>query len=163
MFHDHWVTSMNKWLYIQILLRQDVCCNTESPSWPESHWSLACKGKKYFSCAWETKTKKKKKTCVCFFLFKMRFQNYSTLFSTFHNSCILYKSLSTKSAIILDIKEIWNILLEELPGVSKLVLILARVAHIQLQLCARLKSQDFQLEINSPNLLLYIIYYILYS
>ena len=161
MFHDHWVNSMNKWLYIQILLRQDVCCNTESPSWPESHWSLACKGKKYFSCAWETKTKKNiKKTCVCFFLFKMRFQNYLTFFSAFHISCILYKSLSTKSAIILDIKEIWNILLEELPGVSKLVLILARVAHIQLQLCARLKSQDFQLEINIPIILLYIIYYI---
>ena len=97
---DHWVNSMNKWLYIQILLRQDVCCNTESPSWPESHWSLACKGKKYFSCAWETKTKKdkKKNLCLFFFLFK-RFQNYSTFFSAFHISCILYKSLNTKSAI----------------------------------------------------------------
>ena len=63
---------------------------------------------------------------------------------------LLYKSLSTKSAIILDIKEILNILPNELPGVSKLVLILARVAHIQLQLCARLKSQDFQLEMNIP-------------
>ena len=73
---------------------------------------------------------------------------------------LLYKSLSTKSAIILDIKEILNILLNELPGVSKLVLILARAAHTQLQLCARLKSQDFQLEINIPIILLYIIYYI---
>ena len=114
----------------------------------------------FFLCLRNKNQKKYKKTCVCFFLFKMRFQNYSTFFSAFHISCILYKSLSTKSAIILDIKEIWNILLEELPGVSKLVLILARVAHIQLQLCARLKSQDFQLEINIPIILLYIIYYI---
>ena len=64
--------SMNKWLYIQILLRQDVCCNTESPSWPESHWSLACKGKKYFSCAWETKNPKKCKKNLCLFFFCLR-------------------------------------------------------------------------------------------
>ena len=105
-------------------------------------------GKEIFFLCLRNKNQKKN-LCLFFFLFK-RFQNYSTFFSAFHISCILYKSLSTKSAIILDIKEIWNILLEELPGVSKLVLILARVAHIQLQLCARLKSQDFQLEINIP-------------
>ena len=105
----------------------------------------------FFLCLRNKKPQEMQKKLVSvFFLFKMRFQNYSTFFSAFHISCILYKSLSTKSAIILDIKEIWNILLEELPGVSKLVLILARVAHIQLQLCARLKSQDFQLEMNIP-------------
>ena len=112
-------------------------------------------GKEIFFLCLRNKNQKKKLVSV-FFLFKMRFQNYSTFFSAFHISCILYKSLSTKSAIILDIKEIWNILLEELPGVSKLVLILARVAHIQLQLCARLKSQDFQLEMNIPITLKYL-------
>ena len=84
MFHDHWVNSMNKWLYIQILLRQDVCCNTESPSWPESHWSLACKGKKYFSCAWETKNPKKCKKNLCLFFFCLRWGFKTTQHSFQH-------------------------------------------------------------------------------
>ena len=73
---------MNKWLYIQILLRQDVCCNTESPSWPESHWSLACKGKKYFSCAWERKPQKNKKKSV-FFCFRRGFKATQRSFQHF--------------------------------------------------------------------------------